>query len=437
MKKVLFILLYIVVFSLLLPTDLPANNISGTKIGFNILKDINLCDQFTGARSVKLLIDRDGKYYLIGDYIGGTINIYPLNDSLKSLILSKIDIDKIIKKRSINQESRVPFIIYEFLTGEVYSSLMLLTYDRYNIMNDYMAIITYPVMTAAGIILPTIYTSNNEITYGECIQSANFSLHMGGMGFAVNYVITEEVEPLTILLSSATGNIGGYIFAKQKAYTGGQSLLYGEILQKTSYISISASTAFQDSVNSRIVAGSYVGVTAIGIGVSYYLAEKFSDISIGDVIAMDGLSNAFSGVSIMVASSFTHEPKIIFPISYVMLTPGYYLSYKLMEKGHIGPGDGILFNLGIYAGAILGVAVDGVIAISTNNSSMGRYEKFWGTAIGTSLGTYIMYRWLENRIEKNVDESKFDIYINPIPIVSIDDKGKYSFSMNNLFTVRF
>ena len=48
-----------------------------------------------------------------------------------------------------------------------------------------------------------------------------------------------------------------------------------------------------------------------------------------------------------------------------------------------------------------------------------------------------MYRWLENRIEKNVDESKFDILINPIPMVNVDNKGKYSFSMNNLFTVRF
>ncbi len=437
MKKVLFISLYIVVFSLLLPNNLLSNNVSGTKIGFNILKDVDLYDQFTGAKSVKLLINREGKYYLIGDYIGGTINIYPLNDSLKSLILSKIDIDKIIKKRSINQEARIPFIIYEFLTGEVYSSLMLLAYDRYNIMNDYMGIITYPVMTAAGIILPTIYTSNHEITYGECIQSVNLSLHVGGVGFATNYLITEEVEPLTILLSSAAGNIGGYIFAKQKGYTGGQSLLYGEILQKTTYISLSASTAFQNSVNSRIVAGSYVGATAIGIVVSYYLAEKFSDISIGDVIAMDGLSDAFSGVSIMVASSFTHEPKIVFPISYVMLVPGYYLSYKLMEKGHIGSGDGVLFNLGIYAGAILGVAVDGIIAIYTSNSSMGRYEKFWGTAIGTSIGTYIMYGWLENRIEKNVDKSKIDININPIPMISVDNKGKYSFSMNNLFTIRF
>ena len=434
MRKVLFILLYIVVFSLLLTTDLPASNISGTKIGYNILKDVNLSEEFSGAKSVKLVIDKEGRYYLIGDYIGGITNIYLLNDSLKSLILSKINITEIIKKKSINQEARIPFVIYEFIAGEYYSTLMMITYDRYNIYNAYLGIITYPIMTAAGIILPTIYTSNNEITYGEFIQSANLSLNMVGVALAINYLITEEIEPLTPLLSSVAGNIGGYIFAERKKYTGGQSLLYWEVLQKTSYISLSASMVFQNSVNGRIVAGSYLGATAIGIGASYYLAEKFKDITTGDIMTMGGLSIVTSCVSSMiVACSPTPIPiRTMLPISYIMFTPGYYLGYKLIEKGHITLGDGIIFNLGIYAGALIGLAGDGIIVVS----DVG-YNRPFLTIAGTSLGTYIMYRWLENRIEKNVDESKLDIHINPIPMVCIDNKGKYSFSMNNLFTIRF
>ena len=387
--------------------------------------------QLSGASDLRLFTDFEGNHYIIGYYPGNRIKIVNIPEKTYLALIMKTK----NLKENVVREARVPFIIYEFFSSEAYAFLILGTYSRYGINNASLNVATFPVMTAAGIIIPMIYTSNHEISFGECIHSLTSNLYLGGIGAATNYLISGTFEPLTTLLTAAAGNIGGYWMAKVKRYTPGQALVYDEVLQKTSYISLTASVVYQDtSVDSRIVAGSFLGATAVGAVSSYLIAEKYIDIKIGDILLLDGLSNSVSGSVTLLVGSFTDNIKAIFPVSYGMFAPGYYLGYRVLKSGHIRVQDGMLFNLGVYSGYLLGGAVDAILNINTSSG----YDKLIGTAVGGMVSTFIMYNWIKNRTMKDVTDSKIVVKFNPIPLITYDKTlNKRIYSLRQLITINF
>lgn len=398
-------------------------NISDLKIN-----NVTVNGSLNGADEIRLFSDFNGKHYLLGYYSNNRIKIVPISDSLYlALTLKRKNM-----KPELTRESRVPFIVYEFFSSEMYSVLLLSTYSQYGINNASLDVATFPVMTAAGIIIPLIYTSNNEISYGECIHSFTSNIYLGGIGLATNYLFSDQFEPLSTFISALTGNIAGYWMAKKKRYTPGQALIYDEILQKTSYISISASTVYQDStVNGKIVASSFLGATIVGAISSYILADKFKDMSSGDIFLYDGLSNSIAASAVCIAASFTDNGKIIIPISYAMFIPGYYVGYSTLKSGHLSTADGVVFNLGVYAGFLLGGAVDALLSINTS------YNEFIGTAVGGLTATFLMYKWVKGRTTVATMDSKIGIEFNPVPMVSHDALNNFTYSLNRLITIKF
>ena len=405
----------------------------GIKINTNDLKvkNITIKSGLSGAKEVRMFTDFNGRHYLLGYYQGNKIKIIPITDSTYlSLSLRTNNM-----KSELVREARVPFIIYEFFSSETYANIFMGIYDRYGINNASLNVTTFPVMTAVGIIAPFIYTSNHEISYGELIHSFTSNVYLGGVGFITNYLISGQFEPLTTFLSALSGNIAGYWMAKKKRYSPGQALIYDEILQKTTYISLTASTVYQaspNSVSSKIVAGSFLGATAVGAVSSYMLANKYKDIKAGDIFLLDGLSNSVSFSMAIITSLITGNIRVILPVSYAMFIPGYYLGYNVLKSGHINAQDGVLFDLGIYAGYLLGGAIDALLITNTGYSSL------IGTAVGGMTSTFIMYRWIRGRTSENVTDTKITFDFNPLPNITFNKVRKeYEYSFNHLITIKF
>ncbi len=383
-----------------------------------------------GAKDIRLFSNFEGKHFIIGYYSGNRIKILNIPDSTYLDLVMQTR----MAKENIVREARIPFIVYELFSGETYATLLTGVYSRYGIDNPTLDVVTYPVMTAAGIIIPILYTSNHEISYGEFIHSFTSNIYFAGISGATNYLFSEKMEPLTVLLSSMAGNVMGYWMAKEKRYTPGQALLYDEILQKTSYISLSASIIYQDSTqNGRIVAGSFLGATAIGAVGSYLLADRYNDIKVGDIFMLNGLSNSMSASLTLFAGSFVHNMKVLLPVSYGMFIPGYYLGGKILKTGHITAQDGVIFNLGIYAGYLLGGAIDAIININDSG-----YNKTIFTSVGGLASTIVMYNWLKKRTVKDVRDTEISMIINPIPeIVYNKSENNRTYSFKRLITINF